>query len=282
MIKGFPKIVFLNKKNGKFGLFRIFISFFIVVLLFFAGVGIYFLGEKPKAAQNLSAKVESIEEQNRYLASSIEKLKQNITAVDTSYKEYQKLLYLPKKSVKNEKKELTGIDSLSIRGLVGYSDMLFYYFDEIAKNAPTSKGIWRSYPLVFPFSSDTKLVISRPFSQSLPDPFTGEQKAHNGIDIAAEYGTSVLAPADGEVILTNERDTFWGKIIKIKHANEYETVYAHLGTILVKRGQKIKRGTVIGTIGESGWTTGPHLHYELIKNGVYLDPQIYNFTSLYN
>ena len=282
MDKDFPKVVFLSKKKGILGIFRVFLLFFILILLFFAGVGVFFIIDNPAKSKNLSAKTESIEKQNSYLSHSIEKLKQNITITDTSYKEYQKLLYSPKKSAKNEVKDLMPIDSLSIRGLVGYSSTLLEFFDEIAQNAPTTKGVWRNLPLVFPFSNDAKLVVMRPFSQSLPDPFTGTKKAHEGIDIAAENGTPILAPADGEVVLAREKDTFWGKVIKIAHTNGYETIYAHLGTISVRQGQKIRRGAIIGTIGESGWTTGPHLHYELIKNGENLDPQIYNFASLYD
>ena len=189
---------------------------------------------------------------------------------------------MPKKAAKSENKNLSAIDSLSVRGLVGYSNTLVEFFDEIAKNASTSKGKWQSLPIVFPFADDAKLVITRPFSQSELCPFTGVLKEHNGIDLAAENGTPILAPADGDVVYVNDRDVFWGKTIKITHTNGYETLFAHLGTIQVRQGQKVRRGTVIATVGESGWTTGPHLHYELIKNGVHIDPQIYNFASLYD
>jgi murein DD-endopeptidase MepM/ murein hydrolase activator NlpD len=136
--------------------------------------------------------------------------------------------------------------------------------------------------LCLPISVSEKYVISRPFSDSLPDPFTGEIKKHNGIDIAAVNGSvPVLLPADGEVLLVKE-DVFFGKMIRIKHFGGYETFYAHLGSVSVKQGQKLKRGAQIGYFGESGWTTHPHLHYELIKNGENVDPQLYNFNSLYD
>lgn len=283
MSKEFPKIVFLSKKKGIGGfLLRFFIAIFALGLLFFLGIGIYFLKEKPELPKLLAVKNKSIEKQNHYLANSIENLKPSITAVDTSYKKYKKLLYLPKKAEKSKTQNSTGIDSLSIRGLVGYSNALFDFFDDIAKNASTTKGVWKNIPLVFPFDDNAKLVITRPFSNDLTDPFTGIKKTHNGIDIAAENETKILAPADGDVVSVAQNDIFWGKTIKISHQNGYQTIYAHLGTISVRQGQKVRRSEEIGTIGKSGWTTNPHLHYELIKNGVYLDPQLYNFISLYD
>jgi len=286
--KKFSKIVLINSGKKIFGngilgfLLRTFFLVFMFTALAFVGVGIYFLKEKPELPKAILVKIESIEKQNRHLVSTIEKLRPNMTAIDTSYKEHRKLLYIPKRAARNEKRNLTAIDSLSIRGLVGYSNTLLEFFGDIAKNASTPQGKWQRLPLVFPLADNTKYVIKRPFAESLPDPFTGTMKAHLGIDLAAENGTPVLAPADGEVVFVSERDVFWGRTIKIAHADGYETLYAHLGTILVRHGQRVRRGTIIGTVGESGWATGPHLHYELIKNGVHLDPQIYNFASLHN
>ena len=280
----FSKIVFLSKRKGVLGfLLRTFFLFFLLVTLFFVGIGIYYLKERPDWSEALSARTESIEKQNHHLASSIENLRPNISAVDTSFKEYRRLLYIPRRAVKNENKNSSAIDSLSIRGLVGYSNTLLEFFDEIARNASTIKGKWRNLPIVFPFADNTDFVITRPFSQDgLPCPFTGIMQPHLGIDLAAELGTPILAPADGNVVSVNERDIFWGRTIKISHANGYETFYAHLGMVAVRQGQRVQRGTKIGIVGESGWTTSPHLHYELIKNGVHLDPQAYNFASLYD
>jgi len=114
-------------------------------------------------------------------------------------------------------------------------------------------------------------VMSRCFGPGL-DPFTGQNKPHNGIDFAAPVGTPVIAAASGYISLV-DFSQFWGKRVVIEHGNGVSTVYSHLGTIGVRTGRAIKRGAVIGTIGISGITSGPHLHYEVWKNGTALDPE---------
>jgi murein DD-endopeptidase MepM/ murein hydrolase activator NlpD len=114
-------------------------------------------------------------------------------------------------------------------------------------------------------------VPSRRFGMSL-DPFTGLRKQHNGIDFAAPAGTPVVATASGYVARV-ETSELWGKRIVIEHGKGLSTVYAHLGTVSVRRGRSVRRGAVIGTIGTSGLTSGPHVHYEVRKNGTALDPE---------
>jgi N-acetylmuramoyl-L-alanine amidase len=97
---------------------------------------------------------------------------------------------------------------------------------------------------------------------------------HEGIDLKTYKGNPVLATADGIVEEAGTISTFaWGKIIRIKHEEIYETVYAHLSSVQVKKGDKVKRGDIIGNAGSTGESTGPHLHYE-VKDGKknFLDP----------
>jgi len=278
--KDFSKVVFMRpKKRGFFAaLSRIVLIIFVLAVFIFGAVGIYFLKGDTKYSDSLAVKVKSIELQNRFLANSIELLRPNIPRADTSFKAYRRLLHTSAR----DSVYLSSIDSLNMYGLVDFSNKLLDFFADIAKDASSPQGLWRNTPLVFPFADNTKFVIIRPFSQSSTCPFTGMDKAHLGIDLAAEKGTPILAPADGVVLSTNERDAFWGRIIRISHANGYETRYAHLNSILVRAGQRVSRGTQIGTVGESGWATAPHLHFELIRNGVHLDPMLYNFNYIDN
>jgi len=112
------------------------------------------------------------------------------------------------------------------------------------------------------------------------DPFTLKKKAHHGIDFFANPGTSVLAPADGVVEVARSyykpSDSF-GKVIIINHGNGLKTRYGHLSKIYVKRGQKVHRFDVIGEVGSTGRSTGPHLHYEVIRNDHFQDPMAYIF-----
>ncbi|MFW6160456.1 MAG: M23 family metallopeptidase, partial [Acidobacteriota bacterium] len=95
-----------------------------------------------------------------------------------------------------------------------------------------------------------------------------------GIDIATHYGNPVAATADGVVIQTKS-EKIGGNTIKISHRGGYTTIYCHLSKFLVKPGQKIKRGETIGLVGSTGKALGPHVHYEIKRDGKSLNPYYY-------
>jgi murein DD-endopeptidase MepM/ murein hydrolase activator NlpD len=101
---------------------------------------------------------------------------------------------------------------------------------------------------------------------------------HEGIDIVADYGTPIYATGDGTVSYVGLRGGY-GTAIEIDHSFGYATVYGHLSKPLVREGQKVKRGQVIAFSGNSGLSTGPHLHYEVIKDGAHVDPAAYFFNG---
>jgi murein DD-endopeptidase MepM/ murein hydrolase activator NlpD len=111
------------------------------------------------------------------------------------------------------------------------------------------------------------------------DPFTGYKQMHRGIDIANRRGTPVVATADGRVKLISTSGKM-GKMIVIDHGYGFRTRYAHLSKFKVKRGQRVKRGDVIGLMGSTGYSTGPHLHYEVIRNGKFLNPMNYILNEM--
>jgi hypothetical protein len=106
------------------------------------------------------------------------------------------------------------------------------------------------------------------------DPFTGYKRFHGGIDIGNKTGTPIYATADGVVKSTSVGSDL-GRVITVNHGYGYKTRYAHLSKIEVKRGQKVRRGDLIGLMGSTGYSTGPHLHYEVIKNGKQVNPVEY-------
>jgi len=106
------------------------------------------------------------------------------------------------------------------------------------------------------------------------DPFTGYKRFHWGLDIANKVGTPIYASADG-VVKTTGRGEDLGKYIVVKHGYGYSTKYGHLSEIKVKRGQTVRRGDIIGLMGSTGYSTGPHLHYEVIKDNQKVDPLKY-------
>jgi murein DD-endopeptidase MepM/ murein hydrolase activator NlpD len=106
------------------------------------------------------------------------------------------------------------------------------------------------------------------------DPFNGEGAFHSGVDIGTSYGSPIIAPADGVVTFTEVLGGY-GKAIMIDHGNGISTRYGHLSGFAVAAGQHVHRGDVIGYVGESGRSTGPHLHYEVRINDVPVNPYKY-------
>jgi len=104
------------------------------------------------------------------------------------------------------------------------------------------------------------------------DPFSGIIRAHGGIDIAAPLGTEVLAALGGRVLKTGF-DSELGFYVRIMHSGNRETTYGHLSEIMVKEGQFVNPRKIIGKVGSSGRSTGPHLHFAVKKNGKSVDPQ---------
>ena len=106
------------------------------------------------------------------------------------------------------------------------------------------------------------------------DPFTGEKRFHHGLDISASRGTAIYATANGKVVSAGKLGNY-GNTIKIKHGYGYDTFYGHLYKIFVKRGQDVKRGELIGEVGNTGRSTASHLHYEVHYFGTPQDPEHY-------
>jgi murein DD-endopeptidase MepM/ murein hydrolase activator NlpD len=111
------------------------------------------------------------------------------------------------------------------------------------------------------------------------DPFTGFKQMHNGIDIANRRGTPIVASATGRVVSVGNNGGM-GKTIVIDHGGGFQTKYAHLSEFKVTRGQFVKRGEVIGLMGSTGYSTGPHLHYEVVRNGQSLNPMNYILNKM--
>ena len=122
---------------------------------------------------------------------------------------------------------------------------------------------------VFPVASYS--YISSRFGERV-HPITGELKNHNGMDIASNMGTAVYAADGGKVVLA-EWYGGYGNCIMIDHGNGYKTLYGHLSMIGVKNGQSVSQGAVIGQVGSTGNSTGPHLHFEVYSNGSRIDPE---------
>jgi murein DD-endopeptidase MepM/ murein hydrolase activator NlpD len=105
-------------------------------------------------------------------------------------------------------------------------------------------------------------------------PYAGRIKMHEGLDIGAPTGTPIVAPADGVVTFSGAKQGF-GNFVQIDHGYGFETIFGHASTVSVKKGQKVSRGDKIATVGSTGNSTGPHVHYEVRVNGTPVDPLYY-------
>lgn len=103
------------------------------------------------------------------------------------------------------------------------------------------------------------------------DPITGAVKTHGGTDIAAAQGIPIVAAADGTVVISSYMAGGYGYYVKIQHDGTYSTLYGHCSALLVSAGQEVKQGQVIAKVGSTGYSTGPHCHFEVIQNGVRVD-----------
>ena len=122
--------------------------------------------------------------------------------------------------------------------------------------------------------------VSSGFNPKRKHPILGFTRAHTGIDLAAPTGTPIYASGDGFVSEMQLNHKGYGKFVTIKHNREYSTRYAHMSRIAnIKIGQKVKQRQIIGYVGMTGLATGPHLHYEVIRNGTYINPRTMKITS---
>ena len=136
----------------------------------------------------------------------------------------------------------------------------------LVETVENRRARWEATPAIWP----VKGWVTSGFGPRM-SPFTGRPAKHHGIDIRASIGTPVVAPAAGTVV-RRTHDTGFGKVLTVNHGHGVSTRYGHLHTMDATVGQSISRGDVIGTVGNTGLSTGPHLHYEVHVNKVRIDP----------
>ncbi|AXT52644.1 M23 family peptidase [Aquimarina sp. BL5] len=151
--------------------------------------------------------------------------------------------------------------------------------DEIKDLAEQKEELLSTIPAIQPIqNSDLKRMASGYGWRS--DPFTKARKFHYGMDFSAATGTPIYASGNGVVTRADANSTGYGKHVRIDHGFNYVSLYAHLNKYNVKKGQKVKRGDVIGYVGSTGRSVAPHLHYEIFKDGERINPRNFYYGSL--
>lgn len=159
----------------------------------------------------------------------------------------------------------------------------FYYqsvsYDELFTLARSKEAMLACIPAIFPLKEVEIKYISSYFGYR-PDPIYKVEKFHSGMDFSAQMGTEAYATGDGVVEDVENGHWGYGNMVTIDHGYGYKTRYAHLQKSAVRKGQKVKRGQLVGYIGNTGKTTGVHLHYEVLKNNVAIDPINFFYNDL--
>jgi murein DD-endopeptidase MepM/ murein hydrolase activator NlpD len=294
-------ILFIPHQKGKVKETKVSATFLVSVLfglLLLFGFNLFLSWDVATSALE-KLKLSRLEKENKYLEaklgdfnSTITSIKKQMTDLIEKEKNVRMVFGLPDIDAQirelgiggpvtdqsaTTNSELKGIDlaEFELEKLLRQSRFEKENFESIYSSLSQRKEFLDHTPSIIP----TTGYLSCCFGYRV-DPFTGINQLHSGIDLAADIGTPVYATAEG-VVCSLERDVGLGRVIKINHKYGYLTVYGHLSQIGVRNGQSVKRGDLIGTVGNTGLTTGPHLHYEVYFQDQPQNPLKYILNSDY-
>jgi len=152
-------------------------------------------------------------------------------------------------------------------------------FDEIIGLAKNKSKMLASIPAIQPVANKDLKRMTSGYGYRI-HPIYKTRKMHYGMDYSAKVGTEIYATGDGVISKVKRSKRGYGNYVKINHGFGYETLYAHMSKYIVKKGQKVKRGEVIGYVGNTGISTAPHLHYEVRKDNKKINPVNFYFNDL--
>ncbi|MEQ6123606.1 M23 family metallopeptidase [Pseudotenacibaculum sp. MALMAid0570] len=150
--------------------------------------------------------------------------------------------------------------------------------DEIVSLAKEKEDMLASIPAIMPIKKEDLSYVASGYKWRM-HPILKIRKFHKGMDFKAPKGTPIYASGNGKVVLAQRSATF-GKVVYIDHGYGYRTIYAHMSKIATRRGRKVKRGDIIGYVGNTGRSVASHLHYEVHKNGRALNPINFYYGDL--
>ena len=168
----------------------------------------------------------------------------------------------------------TSLDNISTRIKTQQSS-----YDEIDKLVQNKELLLSHTPAIQPVSNKDLTRVASGFGYRI-DPIYKTTKMHAGIDFTAPQGTPVYATANGRVTTAGNTGNGYGNHVIVNHGYGYETLYGHMVRVKARNGQTVKRGEVIGWVGSTGKSTGPHLHYEVHKNNSKIDPVYFFYNDL--
>ena len=152
-------------------------------------------------------------------------------------------------------------------------------YEEVFALAQSQDQMLQAMPAIQPVANKDLRRIASGFGMRI-HPIYKIAKMHAGLDFTADVGTEIYATGDGEVLSVDSKLSGYGHHVIIQHGYGFETLYAHMSRVAVRVREKVKRGQVIGYVGNTGTSTGPHLHYEVHKNGSPVDPAFYFYSDI--
>ena len=164
----------------------------------------------------------------------------------------------------------------SISNRISFQEKSYLEIEDMIKD---KEKLLASTPAIQPVSNKDLNRVASGFGYRI-DPVYKTVKFHAGLDFSAPQGTPIYATADGRVTTAGNKSNGYGNHVIINHGFGYETLYGHMVRVKVRNGQIVKRGEVIGWVGSTGKSTGPHLHYEVHKGGRNIDPIYFFYNDL--
>ena len=152
-------------------------------------------------------------------------------------------------------------------------------FEEVYELAKSKDTMLKCIPAIQPVSNKDLKRLASGFGMRI-HPIYKIAKMHTGLDFTADIGTEIYATGDGVIESIESKYSGYGQHVIINHGFGYESLYAHMSRVAVRPGQKVRRGQIIGYVGNTGTSTGPHLHYEVMKNGEKVDPSFYFYSDI--
>jgi len=290
---GSPKRIQLSKKFAKTALISL-----LVFSLLLGGAGVFFVKQYLNYQDDQVA-LASLKRQEKIQKTQIDKFSKQVRSFETEMarlESFEKKLRIitsfensPKGKESNlgvggpyglsshsfttslEKETQSMLDRLSgdLGILTNQIKMRQFSFQELDEYLKNQKSLLASTPSIWP----SRGWVTSGFGYR-KSPFTGLPEKHEGLDIAARMGSEVRSTADGKVILSG-RENGYGNMVEIDHGYGVLTRYGHNSKNLVKVGDKVKRGQAIALVGSTGRSTGPHVHYEVLLNGIPVSPRNY-------
>ncbi len=283
----------VNKSNYYRRIFLIFLAIFFIAFIGFIGFSQIIMSPtalaQKRELENLEFNFELLNKRLEESSAILSQLQERDNNIYRSYFEANPITEEQRKAGfggVNRYKVLEGYDnSKLIKSITKEVDILSKQMvvqskslDEIVALAKQKENMLSSIPAILPIKIEDLTSVASGYKMRM-HPILKINKFHKGMDFTARIGTPIYASGNGRVIIA-ERSSTYGNVVYISHGYGYKTIYAHMSKIKARRGQEVKRGDLIGYVGNTGLSVAAHLHYEIQKNGISLNPINFYYGDL--